>query len=122
MHGVQYKRSVDGQVTLFRPFDLGLIINGARSNVALCDAYSGPSTAYTVNKLQPHTSYAFRLQVFHYDRKVEFVYCLGVVFSFNELMLDKCFGIFALLGAFDPWSLLLTLKNIDYLFIAVLDT
>lgn len=62
VHGVQYKRSVDGQVTLFRPFDLGLIINGARSNVALCDAYSGPSTAYTVNKLQPHTSYAFRLQ------------------------------------------------------------
>lgn len=65
MHGVSYKRGVDGPVSLAHSLDLGLFVNEGHSNMILREVYSGSSTAYTVSKLQPFTSYAFRLQVFH---------------------------------------------------------
>ena len=65
VHGVSYKRGVDGPVSSSHCLDLVLFGNGDHSNVAFCQVYSGSSTTYTVPKLQPFTSYAFRLQVSH---------------------------------------------------------
>ena len=75
MHGVLYKRAVDGPISSSHSLDLGLFVDGVRSNMALREVYSGSSTAYTVTKLQPFTSYAFRLQVSHCSREVKFVHC-----------------------------------------------
>lgn len=63
MHGVLYKRGVDGPVSSSHSLDLGLFVNGSHDKMALREVYSGSSTAYIVTKLQPFTSYAFRLQV-----------------------------------------------------------
>lgn len=63
MQGVLYKRGVDGPVSLAHFLDAGLLENGDHGNMALREVYNGSSTAYTVSKLQPFTSYAFRLQV-----------------------------------------------------------
>ncbi|KAG0600368.1 hypothetical protein M758_11G028000 [Ceratodon purpureus] len=62
VHGVLYKRGVDGPVSSSHSLDLGLFVNGSHDKMALREVYSGSSTAYTVTKLQPFTSYAFRLQ------------------------------------------------------------
>lgn len=62
VHGVLYKRGVDGSVSLAHSLDSGLFANEGDSNVALCEVYTGSSTTYTVSKLQAFISYAFRLQ------------------------------------------------------------
>lgn len=70
MQGVLYKRGVDGPVSLAHFLDAGLLENGDLGKEdlvgkwgSLREVYNGSSTAYTVSKLQPFTSYAFRLQV-----------------------------------------------------------
>jgi hypothetical protein len=62
VQGVLYKRGVDGPVSLAHFLDAGLLENGDHGIMALREVYNGSSTAYTVSKLQPFTSYAFRLQ------------------------------------------------------------
>jgi hypothetical protein len=78
VHGVLYKGGVDGPVSSSHSLDLGLFVNGGHKNMAFCEVYSGSSTAYTVSKLQPFTSYAFQLQVSHCFKEINFVQCFGL--------------------------------------------
>lgn len=97
VHGVLYKRVVDRPAPSSHSLDLGLFVNGGHDKMALREVYSGSSTAYTVTKLQPFTSYAFRLQVSHCFREITFMQYL-VLFDncslevLSQLML-YCFPI-----------------------------